>query len=199
MERGFLEACLDQGMSLEAIGELAGKHPSTVSYWLKEHGLKARGAARHAPNGTVDKERLRELAEGGASIRSIGKELQIGYSTVRYWLARLGLETDPSSRRREGVEARDDGLRKACLKRPKHGDTEFQARSDGGFRCTKCRSSAVSNRRRQVKRQLIDEAGGKCRICGFWGHPAALQFQGSACCFVQTATLRLRPASRRCR
>jgi len=30
-------------MSLEAIGERVGKHPSTVSYWLKKHGLSACG------------------------------------------------------------------------------------------------------------------------------------------------------------
>jgi len=28
-------------MSLEAIGKRAGKHESTVSYWLKKHGLEA--------------------------------------------------------------------------------------------------------------------------------------------------------------
>ena len=28
-------------MSLEAIGAELGKHPSTVGYWLKKHGLTA--------------------------------------------------------------------------------------------------------------------------------------------------------------
>jgi IS30 family transposase len=32
MKRRFLEDCLAAGMSLGAIGELAGRHPSTVSY-----------------------------------------------------------------------------------------------------------------------------------------------------------------------
>jgi IS30 family transposase len=32
MKRRFLEECLAKGMSLESIGELAGRHPSTVSY-----------------------------------------------------------------------------------------------------------------------------------------------------------------------
>jgi hypothetical protein len=35
---------------------------------------------------------------------------------------------------------------------------------------------AVSERRRRVKRQLVSEAGGACAICGFSGHPRALQF-----------------------
>jgi IS30 family transposase len=51
MDKGWLEERLTAGMSLEAIGERAGKHPSTVSYWLKKHGLKAAGGAAHAPKG----------------------------------------------------------------------------------------------------------------------------------------------------
>lgn len=39
MDKGWLEECLAAGMSLDAIGERAGKHPSTVSYWLKKYGL----------------------------------------------------------------------------------------------------------------------------------------------------------------
>ena len=31
-------------------------------------------------------------------------------------------------------------------------------------------------RRRKVKAILIAEAGGRCRLCGYAGHPAALQF-----------------------
>jgi transposase len=49
MDRGWLEECLAAGMSLDAIGERAGRHPSTVSYWLKKYGLMAAGQARHAP------------------------------------------------------------------------------------------------------------------------------------------------------
>lgn len=35
---------------------------------------------------------------------------------------------------------------------------------------------AVSERRRRVKRQLVEEAGGSCVICGFSDHPRALEF-----------------------
>jgi transposase len=176
MERGFLEECLAQGLSLDAIAELAGKHPSTVSYWLTKHGLVAAGRAVHAPKGDIDMDRLRALAEEGASIRHIARELSLGYSTVRHWLKRLGMETERSVRRREGDAARATGLRRTYLRCRKHGHTAFFERSDGGFRCAKCSSAAVSKRRREVKRQLIKEAGGRCRICGFSAHPAALQF-----------------------
>lgn len=176
MEKEFLEGCLARGMSLEAIGEEVGKHPSTVSYWLKKHGLTAVGKERHSPNGAVDVGRASKLVEEGASIRRMAAEFGVGYSTMRYWLRRLGLETDRSVRRREGDRARGAGLRRAYLKCPKHGHTTFFARREGGFRCARCNTAAVTERRRQIKRQLVEEAGGSCRLCGFAEHPVALQF-----------------------
>lgn len=165
-----------EGLSLDAIGALAGRHPSTVSYWLKKHGLSATNAERHAPNGSVDPVRLRRMVEGGGSIRRIAEELNASYSTIRYWLKQLGLETERSTRRKESDAAREAGLHKAYLRCPTHGHTAFFQRPDGGFRCVKCSVAAVSERRRQVKRQLVEEAGGRCRICGFDGHQSALQF-----------------------
>jgi hypothetical protein len=176
MERRFLERCLAEGKSLEAIGELVGEHPSTVSYWLKSHGLKAHGARRHAPRGDVDANRLRELVAEGLSIRAIAEELGAGYSTVRYWLQRLGLETSQMTRRREANAAKSAGLRRTVLKCARHGRVVFFARPEGGYRCAKCNVAAVAERRRTVKRLLVEEAGGRCRLCGFDEHPAALQF-----------------------
>ncbi|HEY6550812.1 MAG TPA: hypothetical protein VIY71_06400 [Solirubrobacterales bacterium] len=163
-------------MSLDAIGELVGKHPSTVSYWLKKYGLAAAGRVQHAPKGEVNADRLRELVEGGVSIRKMADELGASYSTIRYWLKRLGLETERSTRRREMDAARKAGLQRVYMRCPNHGHTAFIERPDGGFRCSKCRIAAVSERRRRVKRQLVNEAGGGCSLCGFDDHPAALQF-----------------------
>lgn len=163
-------------MSLEAIGDLAGKHSSTVSYWLRKHGLKASHVERHAPKGPVDEGRLRRMVEEGRSIREMANDLGRGYSTVRYWLKRFDLETERSTRCRESDVAREAGLQKADLRCPRHGHTTFFLRPDGGFRCLKCSISAVSERRRQVKRQLVEEGGGECRICGFNEHQSALQF-----------------------
>lgn len=176
MDKRFLEECLAKGMSLEAIGRLVSKHPSTVSYWLKKYGLVAAGSGRHSPKGQVDPGRLRELVGEGASLREMAAELGAGYSTIRYWLDRLDLETDRMHRRRESDAARRAGYQRAYLKCPRHGHTAFFARPEGGYRCARCNAAAVSERRRQVKRLLLEEAGGKCRICGFAGHPAALQF-----------------------
>jgi transposase len=176
VEKSFLEDCLVQGMSLDAIGELAGKHPSTISYWLKKHGLRACGAGRHSPKGGIDRGRLRSLVDEGRSIREIADEFDVGYSTVRYWLSQHNLVTNRSLRRRESETARREGLDRVRLKCPKHGYATFFSRPDGGFRCGRCNSLAVSAWRRRMKRQIVQEAGGRCVLCGFHEHQAALQF-----------------------
>jgi transposase-like protein len=176
MDKPFLEECLDQGLSLDAIGRATGRHPSTVSYWLKKYDLVAAGRARHAPKGNVQPELLREMANEGMTIRQIAKEMGVGQSTVRYWFGRLGVETGRMATIRESDAARKAGLRKTYLKCARHGRTIFLARPEGGFRCAKCNVRAVSERRRAVKRALVREAGGECVLCGFAEHPAALQF-----------------------
>jgi transposase-like protein len=126
--------------------------------------------------GEIEAARLRQLVAEDISIREMAKDLGVAYSTIRYWLKKLGLETNRSVRLKEGKAAHSAGLRRAYLRCPKHGRTAFLCRSDGGFRCAKCSTCAVSERRRRVKRQLVEEAGGECKLCGFDEHPAALQF-----------------------
>ena len=72
-----------------------------------------------------------------------------------------------------------------------HGATTFIRRGDGAWRCLKCRSAAVSERRRHVKRVLVEEAGGCCTQCGYAGSLAALQFH-----HVDPATKRFAIAAR---
>jgi len=57
-----------------------------------------------------------------------------------------------------------------------HGETEFVVRPDGGARCKKCRSEAVIERRRKVKKELVEYKGGQCEICGYNKCVAALDF-----------------------
>ncbi|HEX5983862.1 MAG TPA: helix-turn-helix domain-containing protein [Solirubrobacterales bacterium] len=176
MEKELLEQCLAEGLSLEAIGRRVGKHESTVSYWLKKHGLAAAGSQVHAPNGKVDPGRLQMLVEEGASIQRMGETFGVGRSTIRYWLRKLGLETERAVRLQESQTPRAEGRRRVYLRCQKHGHTAFYARPEGGFRCGRCSSAAVSKRRKYVKKILVEEAGGCCALCGFAEHPAALQF-----------------------
>lgn len=58
----------------------------------------------------------------------------------------------------------------------RHGMTEYVLRKDGSYRCKKCSSESVSERRRKTKMALIEYKGGKCEICGYNKCVAALEF-----------------------
>ncbi len=177
MDKRFLEDCLAKGMSLEAIGKLAGKHPSTVSYWLQKHRLTANGAARHAPKGGVTREDLEPLVLEGLTIEQIAQRLGVGDTTARHWLRRHGLKTQRALRRVALDLMYESGQREAEAECRKHGLVRHvSVASERRLRCTKCRAEAVSRRRRKVKEILVEEAGGKCGICGYARHSAALQF-----------------------
>jgi hypothetical protein len=176
MDREFLKKCLAEGLSLEKIGVLVGRDSSTVGYHLKKHGLKPVGHDKHAPKGKVDPERLRSLIEDGATIREAAAELGVGYTTVRHWIKRLDLSTKRMDRLASTRAAIEAGQTDASLTCPTHGYTKHFRRPDGGYRCTKCRSDAVSRWRRRVKRRLIERAGGGCQLCGYDKYQGALQF-----------------------
>jgi len=58
MDRKRLLAWLDQGLSLDEIAERTNRHPSTISYWLRKHGLEPVGRMRHSPIGPPDRSQL---------------------------------------------------------------------------------------------------------------------------------------------
>ena len=176
MDREALERLLAEGLSLEEIGRRAGKHHSTVSYWLRKHGLKAANSARHAPRGGVDEARLRELVEGRLSVRDLATELGLSYSTIRYWLTRYGLSTRQSERReaiRAALEAGECEVELTCSK---HGPTRFILEGRNYFRCARCRAERVAGQRRKIKAQLLRDGGECCQVCGYSRDPRALHF-----------------------
>jgi transcriptional regulator with XRE-family HTH domain len=178
MDRDLLEHHLAQGLSLIQIGELVGRDPSTVGYWVRKHGLVANGREKYAPRGGLTRAQLEPLVEGGLTIQRIADRLGVSTSTVNHWLRKYGLRT--AGHRTENAEAfaraeQAGELRTmACCRR--HGLTEFGTRPDSGWRCLKCRSQHVSNYRRRVKDTLIAEAGGRCELCGYDKHAGALHF-----------------------
>jgi len=173
MEKEFLEECLAKEMSLEAIGREVGKHPSTVGYWLKRHGLSASGAVKYTARGAVDEETLQALVRQGATLAEMAERLDRNASTIRYWLKRYGIERSQSCGR---CQRCGDGARFATFECKRHGTTEFVLEGRGYYRCKRCRSEAVARRRRTIKRQLVEEAGGACVLCGYSRWPGALQF-----------------------
>jgi hypothetical protein len=126
--------------------------------------------------GRLEYEELERMVESGASIAQIAQAVDRSKATVRHWLREYGLVTRRARERREGTSGnagRPDLIVRECSR---HGLTKFKLRSEGGYRCLKCRAEAVSRRRRRVKRTLVEEAGGACRVCGYARCIAALEF-----------------------
>jgi transposase len=176
MEKQFLEECLAKGMSLEAIGREVGKHPSTVGYWFKKHGLNAAGRNRFSPRGGLERGFLETAVTDGLTLEEMAERVDRDISTVRYWLRRYGLKATGGSRRREAREAKQRGERYIERSCPRHGQTRFALENRGSYRCMKCRRADVSAWRRKAKLRLVQEAGGGCRLCGYDRYLGALQF-----------------------
>lgn len=174
VQREWLEHRLDLGLSLAAIGREAGRHPSTVGYWIKRHGLQAAGAGRYAARGPLAREQLEALAASGLPLREIARRTDRSVATVRYWLKRWDVARALSASRTPDDPG--NAPRVAELECKRHGLTEFVLEGRGRYRCKRCRQERVSAWRRRVKRLLVAEAGGRCLACGYSECVAALQF-----------------------
>lgn len=169
--REALQEMLAEGCSLEEIGRRVERHPSTVSYWLKKHGLAPVLAEKHAAKGGIQADVLTMLVEQGLSVREIASEIGMSAATVRHWLRRYDLKTQRARQPRSAQSG--ERFLAVCST---HGETVFQVRADGARRCLKCRSEAVMRRRRLVKDTLVAEAGGRCVLCGYDRYYGALEF-----------------------
>ena len=176
MDRALLASLLASGRSIESIARETGRAPSTVAYWVNKHGLTSSHAARAAPRGGLARERLEALIEEGLSIRAMAERLGVSYTTVRHWMAKHSLTTPRARRLAETAPARAAGAETTEAHCPEHGLTTFVRRGSDGFRCRLCRTSAVQRRRREVKRVLVEEAGGACVLCGYDRSLAGLHF-----------------------
>jgi transposase len=176
VEREWSAQRLGAGASIEAIAREIGRDPSTVSYWVRKHGLSSSHAERHAARGPIERELLAEIVACELSIRDMAELFDRSTASIRHWLRKYGLETARAARLRVSKTplAADAGPDvRMC---PDHGATSFVLDRDGYRRCRKCRVDSVARRRARVRSTLIAEAGGACAICGFDEHPAALQF-----------------------
>jgi transposase-like protein len=173
MEKDWLEARLAEGRSIESIAREVGKHPSTVGYWVTKLGVASLHADRHAAKGPLAREALAALVEEGFTLQQMAERLGVGATTVRHWLRRYGLAT---VRARRSADA-PPGPRVVIRECRHHGFTAWIRSGTGGrYRCKRCRSEHVSARRRRVKQLLVDEAGGRCILCGYDRYAGALQF-----------------------
>ena len=174
MDRDHLQGYLSQGLSLEQIGILLDRDPSTVGYWVKKHGLVANGRWKHAARGGLTREQLEPLVWQGLTVRAISEALGVSASTVRHWMAKFDLRTQRHRANRHlGADRKPAITIDTCAH---HGRTEYILEGRGAYRCKRCRSEAVTRWRHRVKETLIAEAGGACALCGYERHPAAMHF-----------------------
>jgi len=167
-----LEGYLAQGLSLERIGEFVGRDASTVSYWVRKFGLRAVHAERVAPRGGLERRVLERFVERGLSMRAMSRELHVSLGTVQHWMRRYDLKSTAYVRSAHDIRKPSE-IARVCTR---HGTTAFVLTSPGQYRCKRCRSEHVSARRRRVKQVLVEEAGGRCALCGYDRCIRALHF-----------------------
>ena len=125
----------------------------------------------------MERKKIEQLVQAGLTLDAMALELGRSPATVRRYLREMGLHPAGSSLA-GGKGSVAPALPRELRVCEVHGQTLFVQRSDGGgtWRCLKCRSAAVTKRRRKVKEILVAEAGGRCAVCGYDRHPAVLQF-----------------------
>lgn len=116
----------------------------------------------------MDKQILQQHIDNNLSQREIAKEEGVSQSTVRYWLYTHELRTNT------GHGEPGDKYKNSLCKT--HGDTQHILENRGSYRCVKCRSERITKARRNLKIDLVNEAGGKCISCGYNKSIVALQF-----------------------
>jgi transposase-like protein len=176
MDRDRLASYLEAGLSVRQIAELTGKNRSTVSYWLRQHRLHTSGSPGVATSDGISKEMLEPLVQDGKTIREIARRTGRSESSVRYWIARHGLPSPFEVRNGYRRQPLDRSRRYRQRECPVHGQTVFVLERSGHVRCRQCRIDAVTKRRREIKRLLVQEAGGACALCGYDAYLGALQF-----------------------
>jgi hypothetical protein len=125
----------------------------------------------------LPRDQLERLVLRGEKLASIAETFGVAISTVRYWIGRYELP-QPRNVRREVIEqAFREGRTTLVRHCKRHGETQFAiVGSARRLRCKRCRAEAVARRRRKVKRILVEEAGGRCQMCGYDDSFVALEF-----------------------
>jgi 5-methylcytosine-specific restriction endonuclease McrA len=113
------------------------------------------------------------MASEGATLREIAVALDRSVATVRYWLRRWSIPRVDARRTRVDPATAPHEVMRICTR---HARAVFRLDTRGTYRCVLCAQERVAERRRQIKRILVEEAGGSCAACGYDRFPAALQF-----------------------
>ena len=139
---------LAEGRSIESIASEVGKHPSTVAYWVKKHGLRrarraACGAGRRDARGAP---RARGARHVGSPDR-VGDRAELRRDSV---LAARSTSSKPSRcTTRDATRSRRP--RRSASARRTAGPCFVRSGLAAYYRCPACTSSRVAECRRRVK------------------------------------------------
>ncbi len=114
----------------------------------------------------MEKQYLQSLIDRKLSIRGIAREVDVSGTTVRYWLKRYNLTTNPQWKRED-----KDYI---CTHHGK--DSPFYVTSQGKRVCKQCAVERTTRYRRERKAKLVEEAGGGCQHCPYKACLDALSF-----------------------
>ena len=118
---------------------------------------------------------LEQYIIDGKSTRDIANETGKSQTTIRYWLAKYNIKTEPKN-----LEIRPNNNTRICpsCKEEKTLDMFYQRRGQEGASvyCKICTNQESVNRQRLFKLKCIEYKGGKCQICKYDKHPGALEF-----------------------
>jgi hypothetical protein len=119
-------------------------------------------------------EELQNLINQKLSTRGISKEKQCSQATVRYWLKKVNLVTNPSYLNPEILTEKPCGKCKT-VKLAK--DFAKRANRPGKLQsyCRKCNNTSLVDRR-VFKKKCVEYKGGSCESCGYSSCVGALEF-----------------------
>ena len=167
MDQNILAAQLESGRSIEAIAREPGRPPSTVAYWVNKHGLASVHAGMHAPRGGDPARAARGARRGRpdrpGDRRACRNELRDG--------AALAEEARARETGRAGADraARRDGSHqlRGSVRRPRLDAVREVQRGRPPTLRALPHGRGRRRRRRTVKALLVEEAGGRCVLCGY--------------------------------
>ena len=121
-------------------------------------------------------EQLADLTSAGRTLAQIAGTLGVDVATARRRLQSAGLATRQMKVRAANAAARATGEREVLRDCARHGRQTHRQDARGTFRCARCNGERVARRRRDIKRVLVEEAGGRCLLCGYDRCERALSF-----------------------
>lgn len=128
------------------------------------------------------KTKYEELISQGKSTYNIAKELGKSQTTVRYWLKKYGLKTNPKYDCYTYTNTGVDNTKRKCPKCQETKDINrdnFYIHNNTGKPhswCKKCNDKIAYGKQLERKRLAVEYKGGKCCVCGYKRYVGALDF-----------------------